>query len=139
MLRQNKTRQNIINLCVLCCIMIHPSLHDLANFLPTDTSENIIVNESVVAEYMAITKSSWSPGHYWLGGHLKLNPNDKLTPELFNKADKMMKDVGDFGCNSWENESIKDGKRLFNEIEAIVKRYREVMRRRVLAELAKLR
>ena len=117
--------------------MIHPSLHDLANFLPTDTSENIIVNESVVAEYMATSKSSWSNGGYWLGGQLKLNPNDKLTPELFNKADKMMKDAGDFGCNSWENESIKDGKRLFNEIEAIVKRYRKVMRTRILAELAK--
>jgi hypothetical protein len=63
--------------------MINPSLHDLANFLPTDSSENIIMGESVVAEYMATTKSSWLPGHYWLGGQLKLNPNDKLTPELF--------------------------------------------------------
>jgi hypothetical protein len=117
--------------------MINPSLHDLANFLPTDSSENIIMGESVVAEYMATTKSSWSNGGYWLGGHLKLNPSDKLTPELFNKADKMMKDVGDYGCNSWENESIKDGKRQFDEIEVVVKRYREVMRRRILAELAK--
>ena len=72
-----------------------------------------------------------------LGGHLKLNPSDKLTPELFNKADKIMKDVGDYACNSWEIESIKDGKRLFDEIEEVVKRYREVMRRRILAELAK--
>jgi hypothetical protein len=63
--------------------MIHPSLHDLANFLPRDSNENIIVNESVVAEYMATTKLSWSNGYYWLGGHLKLNPSDKLTPELF--------------------------------------------------------
>ena len=117
--------------------MINPSLHDLANFLPTDSSENIIMGESVVAEYMATTKKSWSPGHYWLGGQLKLNPNDKLTPEVFNKADKMMKDAGDYGCNSWENESIKDGKRQFDEIEVVVKRYREVMRRRILAELAK--
>lgn len=117
--------------------MIHPSLLDLANFLPTDTSENIIMGESVVAEYMTTTKSSWSNGGYWLGGQLKLNPSDKLTPEVFNKADKIMKDAGDYGCNSWENESIKDGKRQLDEIEVVVKRYREVMRRRILAELAK--
>ncbi len=60
-----------------------------------------------------------------------------LKVQRCNKADKMMKDAGDYGCNSWENESIKDGKRQFDEIEVVVKRYREVMRRRILAELAK--
>lgn len=117
--------------------MIHPSLFDLANFLPCVPSENIIVNELVVAEYVADTRSSWSPGNYWLCGQLKLSINEKLTPEILNKVDKMMKDAGDYGCNSWEVASIFKSKRQFAEIEAVVKRYIEVMRRRILAELSK--
>lgn len=112
--------------------MFDPSLLDLVE-------QNIIfIGETVVAEYMEDTKNTWSKGGYWLGGQVKLMPTDKITDELIERVKQIYVEKSDYGpANSWEMASIWRCQRQFTEIEAVVKRYREVMRQRVLAELAK--
>ena len=112
--------------------MFDPSLLDLVE-------QNIIViGETVVAEYMEDTKTTWSKGGYWLGGQVKMMPTDKITDELIERVKQIYVEKSDYGpANSWEMGSIWRCQRQFTEIEAVVKRYREVMRQRVLAELAK--
>ncbi len=112
--------------------MFDPSLLDLVE-------QNIIViGETVVAEYMEDTKNTWSKGGYWLGGQVKLMPTDKITDELIERVKQIYVEKSDYGpANSWEMGSIWRCQRQFTEIEAVVKRYREVMRQRVCAELAK--
>ncbi len=112
--------------------MFDPSLLDLVE-------QNIIViGETVVAEYMEDTKTTWSKGGYWLGGQVKLMPTDKITDELIERVKQIYVEKSDYGpANSWEMGSIWRCQRQFAEIETVVKRYREVMRQRVLAELAK--
>ena len=112
--------------------MFDPSLLDLVE-------QNIIfIGETVVAEYMEDTKTTWSKGGYWLGGQVKLMPTDKITDELIERVKQIYVEKSDYGpANSWEMASIWRCQRQFTEIEAVVKRYREVMRQRVLAELAK--
>ena len=143
---------------VVIFVMFDPSLLDLANFLPKDDTEVIIAGETVVAEYIKYTKEMWSNQNYWLGGQLKLSPTEKITDSLMDKVRKINAESGDYACdvaaataaanplrkslcfsasNSWEMASIQRSQRQFAEIIVIVKRYREVMRRRVLAELEK--
>jgi hypothetical protein len=114
--------------------MFDPSLLDLANFLPNDDTEVIVVGETVVTEYIKCTKETWTNGNYWLGGQLKLSPTEKITDSLLRKINA---ESGYYACNSWEMASIQRSQRQFSEIIVVVKRYREVMRRRVLAELDK--
>ena len=125
------------HLVVIFVIMFDPSLLDLANFLPKDDTEVIIVGETVVAEYMAYSKEMWSNQNYWLGGQVKLSLTEKITDVLMDKVRKVNVESGDYACNSWEMASIQRSQRQFAEIIVVVKRYREVMRRRVLAELEK--
>lgn len=112
--------------------MFDPSLLDLVE-------QNIIViGETVVAEYMEDTKTTWSKGGYWLGGQVKMMPTDKITDELIERVKQIYVEKSDYGpANSWEMASIWRCQRQFTEIEAVVKRYREVMRQRVFTELAK--
>jgi hypothetical protein len=116
------------------------------NFLPNDATEVIIVGETVVAEYMAYAKEMWNNiytkemltnGNYWLGGQVKLSLTEKITDLLMDKVRKINAESGDYACNSWEMASIQRSQRQFSEIIVVVKRYREVMRRRVMAELEK--
>ena len=123
---------------VIFIIMFDPSLLDLANFLPKDDTEVIIVGETVVTEYMAYSKEMWSNRNYWLGGQVKLSLTEKITDVLMDKVRKVNVESGDYACNSWEMASIQRSQRQFAEIIVVVKRYREVMRRRVLAELEKM-
>ena len=125
------------HLVVIFVIMFDPSLLDLAIFLPKDDTEVIIVGETVVTEYMVYTKEMWTNGNYWLGGQVKLSPTEKITDVLMDKVRKVNVESGDYACNSWEMASIQRSQRQFAEIIVVVKRYREVMRRRVLAELEK--
>jgi hypothetical protein len=112
--------------------MFDPSLLDLV------AQDSVVIGETVVAEYMEDTKTSWSKGGYWLGGQIKLMPTEKITDELFARVKQIYVEKSDYGpANSWEMASIWRAQRQFTEIETVVKRYREVIRQRVLAELAK--
>jgi hypothetical protein len=108
--------------------MFEPSLLELAVFAPSD---------SIVIDYIAETKSSWSKGKYWLGGQIPMNPNDKITDALIQKVQKINDNSDDYACNSAEMASIWRAKRQFTEIKNLVQRYIADAKERLLVELNK--
>jgi len=115
---------------------MNPSLKDLINFVPKDETEIIVKGETVIQEYLKDTKSRWSNGNYWLVGQIQMNLDDAITPELLAKADGLI-NANTYVCNSFEIASVWESKRQFAEINAVVKRYMEVQKRRILCELNK--
>lgn len=107
--------------------MFDPSLLELEIFAP---------DNNAVKEYIKTTKSSWSKGNYWLGGHINLSPTDKITHELCNKVREIYK-IDYFCCNSFEIASMNDSKTLFDEIQVVAQQFREMMKQRTLDELNK--
>ena len=108
--------------------MFNPSLIELASFAP---------DNSAVKEYIENTKSKWSSGNYWLGGQIKLDPNDKITEEIINKVQKKY-DVEDiYYCNSIEMASIWHSKRQLSEIQKVVEQYRDHKKKILLTDLNK--
>jgi hypothetical protein len=121
---------------------MNPSLIQLSMFVPANDAEKAIynVNDSdkfIIQEYLDNSKSSWSNGKYYLGGQIQLNPNDKITPELFKTAWKMMDDSGYDYTNSFEYFSVLNSKRGLTSIEKIVNKYIEIQKLRVFNELEK--
>ena len=107
--------------------MFDPSLFDLHAFVP---------EAQVVQEYMEDTKTSWSKGGYWLGGQVKLNPNDKITQEMLEKVQKIQNEPYE-ACNSAELASIWRSNRQFSQITTLVQQFRDNAKKRVLHELNK--
>ncbi len=119
--------------------MINPSLNDLATFTPMNESEILTNKETVIQEYLADTKSSWSGGKYWLGGQFKVGPDEPITPTLLSKADKLLQAASsDYCCNSAEMASVWRAQRQFSEIKTIVQRYEDIQKKRlIMVELNK--
>jgi hypothetical protein len=121
---------------------MNPSLIQLSQFVPSNDAEreiyNIDTEKYIIQKYIDDTKSSWSKGKYYLGGQLKLDPNDPITPELIKKAWKPFLDgsCNDY-CNSFEYASILGAKRGLESIVKIVGKYIEVQKLRIMEELEK--
>ena len=120
---------------------MNPSLIKLSVFVPQNEAEKAIYNidsqKYIIQSYLDDSKSSWSKGKYYLGGQIRLNPDDEITPELFKTAWKMMDEAGYDYCNSAEYASVLRAKSGLNSIEKIVKKYIEIQKLRVLNELEK--
>ena len=108
--------------------MFDPSLLELEIFAP---------NEQVITEYITDTKSSWSKGNYWLGGHIRMNPNDKITEELIQKVQKINDESDGYACNSAEMASIWRAQQQFSQIKELVQRYRDHKKNLLLTDLNK--
>ena len=117
---------------------MNPTLNDLINFVPQNKTEFIITTETVLDEYLSDTKSSWSKGKYYLGGQIKLDPNDIITDELIKKVNDIYSDPSKLDyCNSAEMASIWRATRQMKEMTIIVERYKEIQKKRILKELNK--
>lgn len=115
--------------------MINPSLNDLATFALMNESEILINKETVIKEYLEDVKSSWSGGKYWLGGQFKVGPDEPITESMLSKANKMVKAASsDYCCNSAEMASVWRAQRQFKEINAIMQRYNEIQKKRIIME-----
>ena len=121
---------------------MNPSLIQLSQFVPKNDIELSIYNiddeKYIIQQYIDDSKSSYSKGKYWLGGQIKLDPNEPITPELFKQAWKPYLDgMGDYYCNSFEYGSIMNAKAGLTNIEKIVNVYIEIQRRKIMKELEK--
>ena len=116
-----------------------PTLKQLIDFIPLNDKEreiyNINVKESILQTYLDNTKSSWYGGKYYLGGQIKLDLDDNITPKLISKAWDMFGDS--YACNSVEAASICNAKGGLTSIETIIKKYNELQKMRILEELNK--
>lgn len=121
---------------------MNPSLIQLSEFVPNNEAERAVYNidaeKYIIQKYIDDIKSSWSGGKYYLGGQIKLDPNEPITPELFKKAWKPFLDgsSNDY-CNSWEYASVMNAKAGLTSIHKIVGKYIEVQKLRILTELEK--
>jgi hypothetical protein len=108
--------------------MFDPSLLDLVKFDPSN---------SAVIQYITNTKSKWSNGKYWLGGQIQLSPDDKITNILITNVNKKINDTDDYACNSFELASIRHAKSNFEQIQILVRQYREDVKKRLINDLNK--
>jgi len=121
---------------------MNPSLIQLSQFVPNNDAERAIYNvdaeKYIIQKYIDDSKSSWAKGKYYLGGQIRVEPNEPITPELFKQAWKSYCDAGgDYYCNSAEYASILGAKGGLTSIEKIVGKYIEIQKLRIMNELEK--
>jgi hypothetical protein len=121
------------------------SLNNLLEFVPQSDKELEILNPNsftVLKEYLEDTKSSWSNGQFYLGGFIKMKPDEAITFKKIEEVKKLReKSYIEYGgpCNSAEMASIWRSERQSKEIETIVKKYIEIYRMRIEDELLKIK
>ena len=121
------------------------TLNKLIEFTPNDDDERTIFEDckrDVLNEYLADTKSTWSKGTFYLGGFIKMKPDDEITMKKINEVKiTRAKRIDEYGgpCNSAEMDSIWRSERQLSEIEVLVKIYSEIIKYRYLKELEKLK
>lgn len=120
------------------------TLTNLIAFVPENDAEREIFGSSkkdVLNEYLQDSKSSWSKGQYYLGGFIKMNPDDEITLKKIDEI-KIIREKRciEYGgpCNSVEMVSIWRSERQLAEIEEIVKKYEEIYKLRIEKELLKI-
>lgn len=102
------------------------TLNSLLNFVFENNEEKEAFNKysKVLAEYLADTKEKYYFGYYYLGGQIKMHPDDELSLKTIEKVRNITEQkLIDSGgpCNSWEAASIWNSERQLNEIENLIK------------------
>ena len=120
------------------------TLNNLIGFVPENDAEREIFErckKSVLNEYLEDTKSSWSKGQFYLGGFIKMKPDDEITLKTIDEVKKIRAqryiEYG-YACNSAETASIWRSERQLFEFEEILKKYEEIYKLRVEKELLKI-
>lgn len=92
-----------------------PSLRRLINKYP---------NNYVLQRYWNCTEESWSHGNYYLGGHIRMNPDDNIS--YYNIAQvQFIKSKQSSPANQWELPSIQ---RSYKDFGYFVETFDEYMR-----------
>jgi hypothetical protein len=106
---------------------IHPSLRQLNDYI-TRKFKNDFADENIVAltEYIAISKSSWAKGKFYLFGQLPTDLDTPLTNELLQEAIDVNIQRGiDYGgpANYLEAASIHHSEQVFQNLLHLLGRY----------------
>ena len=120
------------------------TLNNLIGFVPENDAEREIFErcrKNVLKDYLEDTKSSWSKGQFYLGGFIKMKPDDEITLKTIDEVKKIRAqryiEYG-YACNSAETASIWRSERQLFEFEEILKKYEEIYKLRVEKELLKI-
>jgi len=120
------------------------TLNNMLKFVPINEREkalyNLIDKESL-NQYLNDTKSKYYGGKFYLGGQIKMGPDDEITLEKFNEVREITKQrLIEYGgpCNSWEAASISHSERILDNAEKIVKCYYKIGYLRELEKVGKL-
>jgi len=120
------------------------TLNNMINFVPMTRQERIIYNsidKSALDEYFNDTKKTYCNGQFYLGGQIKMGPDDEITLKKIDETrDITRKKLIEYGgpCNSWEAASIANSERRLNNTEKIVKCYLKIGYLRELEKVDKL-
>ena len=121
------------------------SLNKLLMYVPQNETESNILNlnnYTVLNEYLNDTKSSWASGQFYLGGFIKMKPDEEITLEKIDELKIIRAQIYiEYGgpCNCAEAASIWSSERQLTEIETIIKKYLEIYKIRVSNELLKIK
>jgi len=108
------------------------TLNTLIKFIPDNEIERNIfdnLNKSVLKSYHDDTQKSYFNGMFYLGGQVKMLPDDEITLDKINEVREIDKKREiEYGgpCNSWEASSINNHRKLLYEMEEIIKAYTEI-------------
>lgn len=120
------------------------TLNNMINFVPNGEQERMLynaINKSVLNKYLDDTKQKYFNGMFYLGGQIKMSPDEEITLEKFEKVRAITKQrLIEYGgpCNSWEAFSIAESERNLNDAEKLVKCYLKIGYLRELEKTGKL-
>ena len=79
-------------------------------------------SEAVLQVYLSETRESWANGHFYLGGHIKLKPDDDITDAQISAV--IQANQGALSpANSWEMMSVARHDRNFELFSDTFHRY----------------
>ena len=108
------------------------TLNNLLNFDPKNYIEESIfnsINKNVLKIYLNYTIQPYSEGQFYLGGQIKMSPDQEITLEKINEVREIEKQrMIDYGgpCNSFEMASINNHKNLLLQMEELIKAYTRI-------------
>ena len=120
------------------------TLNNMINFVPMNEQERALYNlidKEALNQYLNDTKSKYYGGKFYLGGQIKMGPDDEITLKKFNEVREITKQrLIEYGgpCNSWEAASISHSERILDNAEKIVKCYYKIGYLRELEKVGKL-
>ena len=96
------------------------SLQSLYDFIQNPENKKELtdnnLNPSCILNYYYFTNESFSKGHYYLGGQLKLHIDDVITESHIQEVQSIMKKRNqDDYANYWEYSSCMTHERNFND------------------------
>jgi hypothetical protein len=98
----------------------------LINYIPNNDNEKILYEKldiQVLSSYLKDTESKYLGGSFYLGGQIKMKPDEEITLTKIDEArqiTKQLKEYGDY-ANSWEIASVMHSESLLNQMEKIIK------------------
>ena len=117
------------------------TLNILLSFVPNNDNERIIfnnLNKEVLTSYYNDTKTTYSNGIFYLGGQVKMTPDEEITLDKIKKVREISKQREiEYGgpCNSFEAASINNHNNLLNQMEEIIIAYTKIIDLRKLEKV----
>lgn len=98
----------------------------LINYVPNnDIEQNMYkkLNIQVLSSYLNDTKSKYFEGSFYLGGQLKMKPDEEITLKKIDEVREISKQkLIEYGyANGFEAASVGRSKSLLNQLEEIIK------------------
>ena len=116
------------------------TLNSLLSFVPdqTNNDEKIMYNKLEKQVLTSYSESIVRNGSFYLGGQIKMNPDEEITLDKIKEVRKINKRREiEYGkpCNSFEAMSILNSEKLLNQMEEIIKCYLTIMYSRELKNI----
>lgn len=98
----------------------------LINYVPNNDIERMMYKDidiQVLSSYLQDTKLQYLGGSFYLGGQVKMQPDEEITIQKIDEVREISKQrLKDYGyTNSFELGSITRSEKLLNELEKIIK------------------
>ncbi len=99
----------------------------LINYVPNNDTERILYEKldvQVLTSYLNDSKSQWFGGSFYLGGQVKMKPDEEITLKKIDEVRQISKQrVNEYGdhANGWEVASFMQSETLLNQMEKIIK------------------
>lgn len=113
------------------------TVFNLFNFVPLNDREKEIFNidKSIIKELNDNLSSGW----FYLGGYLKMGPNDLISLSTVEKVKEMIeKRRIEYGepYNGFEAQSIRHSNKMLEAIENMIIKYNKIMKLRETYEIS---
>ncbi len=96
------------------------TLQSLYDFIQIPENKQILTSNNIdpntILTYYLNTKESYSNGHFYLGGQIKLKPDVIISKEHIEWVQNKNKEINQYNCvNNWEYSSYITHERTFND------------------------